>query len=62
MEESHFLNVDSSVQVKNEENSFTEFDNNYQWISPQIEGIQPSPRGGHTATKVGRYIIIFGVF
>jgi hypothetical protein len=34
---------------------------NYQWVVPLIEGAQPSPRGGHTATKVGRYIIFFGV-
>ena len=25
-----------------------------------IEGIPPSPRGGHSATKVGRFIVIFG--
>ena len=34
---------------------------NFQWVTPLIEGVPPSPRGGHTATKVGRFIIIFGV-
>lgn len=32
----------------------------YQWATPLIEGIPPSVRGGHTATKIGRIIIIFG--
>lgn len=27
---------------------------------PLIEGIPPSPRGGHSATKVGRFIVFFG--
>lgn len=34
---------------------------NFQWIVPLIEGIPPSPRGGHSATRVGKFIIIFGV-
>ena len=34
---------------------------NYQWVKPFIEGIPPQARGGHTATKVGRFIVIFGV-
>jgi len=29
-------------------------------VVPLIEGIPPSPRGGHSATRVGRFIIIFG--
>lgn len=33
----------------------------WQWAPPQIEGIPPSPRGGHTATKTAGCIIIFGV-
>ena len=36
-------------------------DMNFQWVTPLIEGVPPSPRGGHTATKVGRFIVIFGV-
>lgn len=32
----------------------------YQWATPLIEGLPPSVRGGHTATKIGRIIIIFG--
>ena len=33
----------------------------WQWAPPLIEGVPPSPRGGHTATKTGGCIIIFGV-
>ena len=35
-------------------------DKKYQWATPLIEGLPPSVRGGHTATKIGRIIIIFG--
>lgn len=33
----------------------------WQWASPLIEGVPPCPRGGHSATKTGGCIIIFGV-
>ena len=33
----------------------------WQWAPPQIEGIPPCPRGGHTATKTAGCIVIFGV-
>jgi len=33
----------------------------WQWAPPLIEGVPPSPRGGHTATKTGGCIVIFGV-
>lgn len=35
-------------------------DKRYQWASPLIEGLPPSARGGHSATKIGRIVIIFG--
>lgn len=33
----------------------------WQWAPPLIEGVPPCPRGGHTATKTGGCIIMFGV-
>ena len=33
---------------------------NWQWAYPTIEGVPPSPRGGHSATLVGASLIIFG--
>ena len=33
----------------------------WHWAVPMIEGVPPCPRGGHTATKTGGCIIIFGV-
>lgn len=33
---------------------------NWQWAYPTIEGVAPSPRGGHSATLVGASLIIFG--
>uniref|UniRef100_A0A0G4F3L3 Uncharacterized protein n=1 Tax=Chromera velia CCMP2878 TaxID=1169474 RepID=A0A0G4F3L3_9ALVE len=32
----------------------------WQWARPQVEGIGPSARGGHTATLVGSLIVVFG--
>ena len=32
----------------------------WQWAYPTIEGVPPSPRGGHSATLVGASLIIFG--
>lgn len=32
----------------------------WQWANPLIEGVGPTPRGGHTATLSGASIIIFG--
>jgi hypothetical protein len=31
------------------------------WAFPQIEGVPPSPRGGHSATLIGASILYFGV-
>jgi hypothetical protein len=31
------------------------------WAYPQIEGVPPSARGGHTATLIGASIVFFGV-
>jgi hypothetical protein len=30
-------------------------------LSPQIEGVPPCPRGGHSATLIGASILYFGV-
>lgn len=30
------------------------------WAFPQIEGVPPSPRGGHSATLIGASILFFG--
>lgn len=35
-------------------------DRHWQWAKPQVEGVGPSPRGGHTATLYGSKIYIFG--
>jgi hypothetical protein len=31
------------------------------WAFPQIEGVPPAPRGGHSATLTGASLVIFGV-
>lgn len=31
-----------------------------RWIKPQIRGIVPSPRAGHTSTSFGNKIVFFG--
>jgi hypothetical protein len=33
----------------------------WQWAYPTVEGVPPSPRGGHTATLAGASLLIFGV-
>ena len=30
------------------------------WAFPQIEGVPPSPRGGHSATLTGASLVVFG--
>ena len=30
------------------------------WAFPQIEGVPPTPRGGHSATLTGASLVIFG--
>ena len=61
-------NQDSNDNYEGE--NFSEMSNNergelvqrkWQWASPLIEGVPPCPRGGHSATKTGGCIIIFGV-
>mmetsp|Transcript_8306 Transcript_8306/g.16388 ORF Transcript_8306/g.16388 Transcript_8306/m.16388 type:complete len:382 (+) Transcript_8306:23-1168(+) len=32
----------------------------WQWAYPTVEGVPPSPRGGHTATLAGASLLIFG--
>jgi hypothetical protein len=54
------ISLDHTSENSKPQESLTN-DANYQWVVPLIEGAQPHPRGGHTATKVGRYIIFFGV-
>jgi host cell factor len=36
-------------------------DRKWFWAFPQIEGVPPSPRGGHSATLIGASILYFGV-
>lgn len=57
------LNQESQLQNDLQDYNLTvPTENRFQWVVPLIEGIPPSPRGGHTATKVGRFLILFGVF
>jgi N-acetylneuraminic acid mutarotase len=35
-------------------------DRRWQWARPTIEGVAPSPRGGHTATLAGASVVVFG--
>ena len=35
-------------------------DRKWLWAFPQIEGVPPSPRGGHSATLTGASLVIFG--
>jgi host cell factor len=35
-------------------------DKRWQWARPQVEGMGPSARGGHSATLVGARIFVFG--
>ena len=30
------------------------------WAFPQIEGVPPAPRGGHSATLTGASLVVFG--
>jgi hypothetical protein len=34
----------------------------WQWATPLIEGVPPSPRGGHSATLWEVSIVVFGVY
>ena len=36
-------------------------DRKWFWAFPQIEGVPPCPRGGHSATLIGASILYFGV-
>lgn len=36
-------------------------DKKWFWAFPQIEGVPPCARGGHTATLIGASILFFGV-
>ena len=38
-----------------------ETDRKWFWAFPQIEGVPPCPRGGHSATLIGASILYFGV-
>ena len=35
-------------------------DRKWLWAFPQIEGVPPTPRGGHSATLTGASLVIFG--
>jgi hypothetical protein len=62
MMETSEINLDSVIASEViEEEDLAPQGNRFQWVVPLIEGIPPAPRGGHTATKVGRFLIIFGV-
>ena len=37
-----------------------EVERKWLWAFPQIEGVPPAPRGGHTATLTGASLVIFG--
>lgn len=41
-------------------NQQPEIDRKWLWAFPQIEGVPPSPRGGHSATLTGASLVIFG--
>ena len=38
----------------------TDADRSWFWAFPQIEGVPPCARGGHTATLIGASILYFG--
>ena len=49
------------IPVEEEEEEETgELERKWFWAFPQIEGVPPSPRGGHTATLIGASILFFG--
>jgi len=39
---------------------FVLVDRKWLWAFPQIEGVPPTPRGGHSATLTGASLVIFG--
>lgn len=43
----------SNIHTKNTEKEAAQKIRRWQWARPQVEGICPVPRGGHTATLVG---------
>lgn len=67
MEESHrsVTTHDQKFSNRGEENEeqegeIVEPDRKWFWAFPQIEGVPPSPRGGHSATLIGASILFFG--
>ena len=44
-----------------EEAEEEEIERQWLWAFPQIEGVPPCPRGGHSATLTGASLVIFGV-
>ena len=42
------------------QNYFSIVERKWLWAFPQIEGVPPSPRGGHSATLTGASLVIFG--
>jgi len=46
-------------EIKKEEGEVQK-ERRWVWAFPLIEGVPPSPRGGHTATLAGQSLIIFG--
>lgn len=49
----------SQSDIKKEEGEGQK-ERKWVWAFPLIEGVPPSPRGGHTATLAGQSLIIFG--
>ena len=56
-EEEGKLKVASRLRFHN----FIIVERQWLWAFPQIEGVPPSPRGGHSATLTGASLVIFGV-
>jgi len=52
--------VTSSSDMKLEESKNFILEREWQWAFPQIEGVPPTSRGGHTGTLSGASLIIFG--
>lgn len=47
--------LDTQEQLKTKENAVK-----WEWATTIAEGIPPSARGGHSATLIGKSIVIFG--
>ena len=55
------VDLSSDMQVEPSQAKTSPSNRHWQFSYPQIEGVPPSARGGHTAVLAGASVLIFGV-